>query len=414
LDSTSHLLINLLVILVALLFLQYWLHQPRQSRTKTNRVVFVLISVTISFCMLFPIKIANGIIFDLRFIPFVLGCLYAQRKTRIWIIILIVGLRLSYGVDHSGVAITNLFIFYFLTMQLKTLYFRLPVPGRITLSTLLIMFMSIWTLVGVAAFYDLALTFPLCISFILVQTAGMVIVSYLVESIREQQIVLQKLYRMEKMEVVSHLAASISHEIRNPLTSTRGFLQLLSESKEIPAELKDYIAFATSELDQAERIIRDYLTFAKPTHNKLENLNIRTEIEKAVRIVEPLAKMSAVNISFHAEPSFIKGNSGMVQQVLINIIKNGIEAMPSGGNLSLIGNADKSAVTITIKDEGVGMTDSQKNRLGEPYFTTKDSKGTGLGMMVVFRIVESMNGIIEVESEKGKGTNITLTFPKVN
>jgi two-component system sporulation sensor kinase B len=414
LDSTSHLLINLLVILVSLLFLQYWMHQLRQNREKTNLIVFILLTVTISFCMLFPIKVSNGIIFDLRFIPFVLGCLYAQRKTRIWTIFLIVGLRLTYGIEHSWVAITNLVIFYFLTMKLKTIYFRLSVPGRIALSTLLIMFMSIWTLAGVAIAYDSTLNFPICFSFIFVQTVGMVIVGYLVESIREQQLVLQKLVRMEKMEVVSHLAASISHEIRNPLTSTRGFLQLLSESKNIPDEMKDYIAFATSELDQAERIIRDYLTFAKPTHNKWETLNIQTEIEKAVRIVEPLAKMSAVTISLQTESFCIKGNSGMFQQVLINIIKNGIEAMPSGGNLSLIGNADKTAVNITITDEGVGMTNAQKDRLGEPYFTTKDSKGTGLGMMVVFRIVESMKGKIDIESEKGKGTKITLTFPKIH
>lgn len=410
-DSSSHLLINLLVILVSLLFLQYWMHQPHKNNDKTNILIFVLLTATIAFCMLFPIKIANGIIFDLRFIPLVLGCLYAPRKTRIWMLVLIVGIRLTYGFEHAWVAIVNLFIFYFLTMKLKKLYFRLHIPGRITLSSLLIMFMSIWTLGGVAIVYNSPLTFQLCFSFIFIHTAGMVAVDYLVESIREQQQVLHKLVRMEKMEVASHLAASISHEIRNPLTSTRGFLQLLSESKDIPSGLKEYIAIATNELDQAERIIRDYLTFAKPTPNKLKNLNLPKEIEKAVRIVEPLAKMSAVHISFQTESCSIKGNSGLFQQVLINIIKNGIEAMPSGGNLTIRGNVAKSSVIISIKDEGVGMTDTQKSRLGEPYFTTKDSKGTGLGMMVVFRIVESMKGTIDVNSTKGYGTKIILTFP---
>lgn len=412
-DSTTHLLINFLVILVSLLYLQYWMHLPRQNRRKTNIVIFILLTATISFCMLFPIKAANGLIFDLRFIPFVLACLYTPKITRIWIVILIITLRLSYGITNSWLAIINVFIFYFLIIQLKKVYFRLPMLGRIILTSFVIMFMSIWTLGGIAIFYHSSLTPQLTFSFIFIQTAGMFIVDYLVESIREQQHVLQKLVRMEKMEVASHLAASISHEIRNPLTSTRGFLQLLTESKELPAYMKEYITIATDELNQAERIIRDYLTFAKPATSNMTNLNIHKEMTKAVRIVDPLAKMNAVHISSMVQPCYIQGNSGLFQQVLINIIKNGIEAMPSGGNLKVAGQPEKATVLITIADEGMGMTDSQKSRLGEPYFTTKDSKGTGLGMMVVFRIVESMKGTIHIDSQKGTGTKITLAFPSI-
>lgn len=410
-ESTSHLLINLLVILMALLFLQFRNNhlQPEQSHTKI--VMFVCLTATITLCMLFPFRVHGGITFDLRLVPFVLGCLYAGRVTRIWMIILIVGLRLTNGVEHSWFPIVNIFIFYFIVMKSKRKYHQFSKLSKNMLTTSLIAFMSIWTLAGVKLIFNSPLTFQISLSFLAIQTGGMLIVGYMVESIREQQVVIRRLVRMEKMEVASHLAASISHEIRNPLTSTRGFLQLLSEAEDIPNHMKDYIKIATSELDHAEGIIRDYLTFAKPAPEKFELLNIQSQIEKALRIIDPLAKMSHVEIVSTLCSCTIKGNAGMFQQVLINIIKNGIEAMQSGGILSIACRRDKSNVNITISDEGVGMNTQQKSRLGEPYFSTKGSKGTGLGMMVVFRIVESMNGKIQIDSKPSVGTSITLQFP---
>src|SRR5690606_15181647 len=99
-------------------------------------------------------------------------------------------------------------------------------------------------------------------------------------------------------------------------------------------------------------------------------------------------------------------------QCFVNLMKNAIEAMPNGGILSVYSTVvNGKSVVIRIKDTGIGMDDKQLSRLGEPYFSTKDIKGTGLGMMVVYRIIESMNGFIEVESEVGKGTCFTITLP---
>jgi two-component system sporulation sensor kinase B len=410
-DSTSHFLVNLLVILVGLLFLQFRISHLQPEQTQTKIIMFFCLTFTISFCMLFPFKSSGGIVFDMRLVPFVLGCLYAGRLTRIWMVILIIGLRLSQGFEHSWLAIMNIILFYIMIMLCRERYLQLSKLWKNVMTTSLMILMSLWTLVGVKIFFHLPVTLPISFSYIGIQTGGMLIVGYMVESIREQQMVFRRLIRMEKMEVASHLAASISHEIRNPLTSTRGFLQLLSESQEIPDPIKEYITIATSELDHAEEIIRDYLTFAKPAPENFEPLMVQTQIEKALRIIDPLAKMNHVEIVSNLCSCSIKGNPGMFQQVLINIIKNGIEAMQSGGTLTIRCHKDKSHAGITISDEGVGMTAQQKSRLGEPYFTTKGSKGTGLGMMVVFRIVESMNGKIQIDSKQGMGTSITLQFP---
>jgi two-component system, sporulation sensor kinase B len=121
--------------------------------------------------------------------------------------------------------------------------------------------------------------------------------------------------------------------------------------------------------------------------------------------------MNIIELSSESEACYIKGNAGLFQQVLVNILKNAIKAMPSGGTLSIVGAVEKTLAKVTVTDNEVGMTDLQIKRLGEPYFSTKEIKGTGLGMMFLFRAIDTMNGSINIKSEQGKGTEITLTFP---
>jgi two-component system sporulation sensor kinase B len=165
-------------------------------------------------------------------------------------------------------------------------------------------------------------------------------------------------------------------------------------------------------MDRAESIIRDYLTYAKPSPENVEILDTKKVIEEVVHMMEPFANMHGVNMITDVKETILSGNKGLFQQALVNIIKNGIEAMPKGGKLEIEDMSDISSSKIVIKDEGVGMTEVQKVRLGEPYFTTKEIKGTGLGMMVVYRIIETMGGKIKIDSELGKGTSVTLVFPK--
>ena len=212
--------------------------------------------------------------------------------------------------------------------------------------------------------------------------------------------------------MVGHLAASISHEVRNPLTVSRGFIQLLSEDISAQSR-KEYAEIALMELDRATEVINDYLTFAKPTLEKEEKVNIHEEIQHAVNVITPLATMNGVQLSLsllEQEQYFTKGERKKFQQCLINILKNGIESMEDGGNLRIEQGVTDNMIIIKIRDEGKGMTQEQINRLGEPYFTTKE-KGTGLGMMVSYSIIKGMKGTIKVSSEYGKGTCFTLKLP---
>lgn len=385
-ESMTHFLINLLIILVSLLFFQGFVIKHHLKKTQLEIFMFITLTASVSLCMLYPLTLPGGIPFDLRFIPLVLGCLYAHKYTGVWLLILIVVLRIAiHGFDHSWFAIGNAILFFFIFFSIREKFKYYSLAKKLTLQVSLFIVMSIWVLAGSKLLFHSPITLSFTVAYTGIQAAGMGLAIYMAEHIKNQHLLLLRLIRSEKAEIASHLASSISHEVRNPLTSSRGFLQLLSESHEIPEKEKGYLALAISEIDQV--------------------------IQQAIQIVEPMAKQFKVEIESKLDSSLITGNFGLLQQVIVNIMKNGIEAMSSGGVLTITCIKEQKTTLIRVKDEGVGMSQQQMNRLGEPYFSTKDLKGTGLGMMVVYRIVESMKGTIQIDSKKGMGTTIFIRLP---
>ncbi|NIK71880.1 HAMP domain-containing sensor histidine kinase [Paenibacillus sp. BK720] len=215
------------------------------------------------------------------------------------------------------------------------------------------------------------------------------------------------------MKVVSEIAASVAHEVRNPLTSVRGFIQLLSDPGLNESKRKEFSAITLEELDRAEAIISDYLSLAKPQIERLEPIELDQALSKSAQILSSYANMQNVEIvtdlKVHAT---VYGSTSKFRQAIINIGKNAIEAMPDGGKLTMTYtvNEPNKTVTISIADTGIGMNEEQLNRLGAPYYTTKD-KGTGLGTMVLFSVIRGMNGKIEVRSKEGVGTAYFITLP---
>ncbi|MDX1771288.1 MAG: HAMP domain-containing sensor histidine kinase, partial [Planococcaceae bacterium] len=156
-------------------------------------------------------------------------------------------------------------------------------------------------------------------------------------------------------------------------------------------------------------------TFAKPAPETMEEISVSDEIQNVVNILTPLANMNNVQLKYSKADyvrCLILGDPRKLQQSLINIVKNGIESMHGGGELEINLTSDYSSVRIKIRDEGKGMSKHQINRLGEPYFTTKEN-GTGLGMMVSFSLIKGMGGQVNVDSEVGKWTSFSIEFPVV-
>ncbi|CAM4348578.1 signal transduction histidine kinase [Paenibacillus endophyticus] len=256
------------------------------------------------------------------------------------------------------------------------------------------------------------LTFLVSLLFIL---ARRIIESYdqVLKYSRQLEVFNNELQRSEKMEIISQLAASVAHEVRNPLQVTRGFLQVLGESTRNEKE-KGFMALAIEELDRASEIITDFLMFAKPELDQMTTLNVAEEILKIEAILVPLANMQGSIIQVEsASDLYVNGNSSKLKQALINIIKNSIESLNKGGTIVIQAYLkDDRHVIICIKDNGEGMNELELKKLGEPYYSKK-TKGTGLGLMVTFRIIEVMKGSIFFTSEKGVGTEATIQFPMV-
>lgn len=232
----------------------------------------------------------------------------------------------------------------------------------------------------------------------------------LVEYSRKLETFNNDLQRSEKMEIISELAASVAHEVRNPLQVTRGFLQILGERSD--HKEREYMHMAIAELDRATVIISDFLTFAKPGLETIERLDVSEELRHVSGILSPLANLQGgvIELDLQSELCVI-GSSAKFKQAFINIIKNSIEAIQDNGLIRITAWKSEGHVMISVRDNGEGMSSSELARLGEPYYSNK-TKGTGLGLMVTFRIIEAMEGTTEFQSEKGEGTEIIIKLPK--
>ncbi|THF81672.1 sensor histidine kinase [Cohnella fermenti] len=228
---------------------------------------------------------------------------------------------------------------------------------------------------------------------------------------KELELFNHQLQRTEKLKFVSELAASIAHEVRNPLQVTRGFLQLISSSSD--QTNKNHFSMAIDELDRASLIITDFLTFAKPELDTVVEIDIKQELNTVETIMSPLASISGAVFKIQLPDGLIiVGNPSKFKQAFMNLIKNSIEALKENGVIEIDAEKETDWVLIRIADNGEGMNPEQIARLGEPYFSTK-SKGTGLGLMVTYRLIEIMDGSLEFRSEKGKGTEALIRFPLV-
>ena len=232
------------------------------------------------------------------------------------------------------------------------------------------------------------------------------------EDIIEKSMVFRELQRAEKMNAIGQLAASVAHEIRNPMTVVKGFLQIFLAKDEMSEEERMYIRLMIEEMNRAETIINDYLSLAKPDLEKTESIDCKELAEKAMDLMNSYAKMSKniIMLTPVLDQVTVRGNKNELHQVLINILKNGIEALKNGGELSLSLYTEGQYGVFEISDTGIGMTGEELQRLGTAFYSLKE-KGTGMGLTVCYQIVDRMKGKIDVKSEKDIGTTFKIYVP---
>ncbi|MFE8701975.1 ATP-binding protein [Cytobacillus sp. FJAT-54145] len=216
------------------------------------------------------------------------------------------------------------------------------------------------------------------------------------------------LLQSEKLSIVGELAAGVAHEIRNPLTTIKGFIQLYKQENSSFA----YNDLLLSELERIETITSELLSLGKPQAVQLNRTNVKDLIENTLELLSPQALMN--NIEFNLtceEPSiFLTCEQNQLKQVFLNIFKNAIEAMPDGGKIKIeLKKLDNDCI-ISIQDYGCGIPEDLLPRLGEPFYSLKE-KGTGLGLMICHKIIQQHQGSISYSSTLGEGTLVEIRLP---
>lgn len=234
--------------------------------------------------------------------------------------------------------------------------------------------------------------------------------SITLRDITERNIAQEHVRNSEKLAIAGQLAAGIAHEIRNPITSIKGFTQLMRSGV---SEKQAYYEIMASEIERIELILNELLILAKPQTIKFERKDICAILNQVMTLLDSQANLNGVEFEtrFDSVTPYLYCDENQLKQVFINFIKNAIESMPSGGKLIIeaVGNDDGQMV-IRLVDEGCGIPADVLSKLGQPFYTTKE-KGTGLGFMVSRKIIEQHSGSILIESEVNKGTVIEITLP---
>ncbi|HWO96680.1 MAG TPA: ATP-binding protein [Bacillus sp. (in: firmicutes)] len=386
------------------------------SKEKRKFVIFFLSAFTIVLCMSFPFSMLPGYVYDLRIIPLLLGMLYGGYLVGGALTVILFLYRYYLGGDGFFTTVYAYSIIVCTAGILMSQYKSGTLQKKILIGLSLSLFApSLVTLfsyirlsnVGIMFDQDIIIFF---VMYCLLHIVAMWMSVYIIEMMHENLMLRKEMEQAEKMYVLGELAASIAHEVRNPMTVIRGFMQLLN-NQEMQKKNQEYMKLVIDELDRAESIIEDYLSYARPQIEKKEAIEIGELVKQIINIIEGFAIMENVEISHRIEDSLaVMGDSKKLGQALINIVKNGIEAMPEGGTLQIHSYKRNDYVIIDITDNGVGMGREELARLGNPFYSTKD-KGTGLGLMVSYRIIETMNGKVQVYSKKGKGTKFSIVLP---
>ncbi|MBM6619654.1 ATP-binding protein [Bacillus suaedaesalsae] len=216
--------------------------------------------------------------------------------------------------------------------------------------------------------------------------------------------------KSEKLSIAGELAAGIAHEIRNPITSIKGFLQLMQSSE---YEKEIYFDIMSSEINRIELILSELLMLAKPQATQTAPRDVTMILEDVVALMQPEAILKNVHIQVMAEieQAVVDCEENQLKQVFINFIKNAIEAMPDGGVLNIIvTNSSSNELSLQFTDQGCGIPEELISKLGQPFYTTKE-KGTGLGFMVSKRIIENHHGTVDIHSKLNEGTTIEVKLP---
>jgi two-component system sensor histidine kinase HydH len=224
----------------------------------------------------------------------------------------------------------------------------------------------------------------------------------------------QEVERTKRLASLGSLAAGVAHEIRNPLSSVKGFATYFRERLKDSPQDRDTATTMIQEVERLDRVIGQLLEFARPSTLKIKPVRVTDLIRHSLKLIEGDARTKGIEVKVELPANLPKAlmDADRMNQVLLNLYLNGIQAMDGGGVLQVKVSRDdaRKLTTITVSDNGRGIEPADQERIFDPYFTTK-SDGTGLGLAIVHKILDAHGGSIKVRSQTGAGTTVTMTLP---
>jgi two-component system sensor histidine kinase AtoS len=234
------------------------------------------------------------------------------------------------------------------------------------------------------------------------------------QDITAQKALETELLQLEKFSLVAELAAGTTHEIRNPLTTLRGFLQILSKEFKLETKGYEYCSLMIDEIDRANAIIKEFLLLTKPGAPKLREADLHVILEEIFLLIESKSLLENVELrrKYTKSLPLVHVDPAQIKQVFLNLATNAIQSMPSGGQLTISTSTQDGKAYVEFRDTGCGINNVQLAKIFDPFFTTKES-GTGLGLTISYRIIEVHGGRLSAKSTVGKGTTFIIELPAI-
>ncbi len=236
--------------------------------------------------------------------------------------------------------------------------------------------------------------------------------------ITQERISTQEMLENEKVSSILLLAAGVAHELGNPLNSLTIHLQLLQRQlnrmKENPAKNKmsESLDICASEVRRLDDIIKHFLEAIRPTHPDFSEVNLIELVEESLKVLEKEISNRGLNVDIVLQEKLpsVMADRNQIKQAIFNVIKNAMEAMPAGGKLQISSRCNDEFASLQFADTGIGIQQQDLNHVFTPYFTTK-KEGSGLGLMIIQRIMRDHGGQVGIDSRPGVGTVVSLQLP---
>lgn len=222
----------------------------------------------------------------------------------------------------------------------------------------------------------------------------------------------EQLRRAERLSALGEVAAGLAHEIRNPLAGMKGALEIVSSRAAVGTPEAEFCAIATRELHRLEGLVQEFLDYARPRPPRLRPADLPEVIRRVVSLLGPQADGAGVALAVEGEDASqgLRIDPEQIEQVLVNIVLNAVQASPRGGRVTLRHRRQGGRYLIEVADQGPGIPPDARARIFEPFFTTKD-RGTGLGLAISQRIIAAHQGEIRIPSREGGGTTVEILLP---